>query len=174
MNNDDILKLYEKHGSLRKISEISGLSRYMVTKIIKGEEHVKRHKVEYTKDCLICENEFKTKYNKKTTCSDECRREYKKRYLKNLNYNYDKLILWRIEKKKKCVEYKGGCCVICGYKRCLSALEFHHLNPEEKDFSISKYVNVKFEKIKNELDKCVLLCANCHREVHDGITELNL
>lgn len=69
--------------------------------------------------------------------------------------------------KDMAVEYKGGKCEKCGYNKCNGALEFHHLNPEEKDFSISTYGTTKsFERIKKEIDKCILVCANCHREIH--------
>jgi len=68
------------------------------------------------------------------------------------------------------VEYKGGKCAICGYDRCLEALEFHHLDSEGKDFGISdKGYTRSWKKVKEELDKCVMLCANCHREVHAGL-----
>jgi 5-methylcytosine-specific restriction endonuclease McrA len=63
--------------------------------------------------------------------------------------------------------YKGGKCQICGYDKCSAALEFHHVDPRTKDFTISQRMTT-FEAIRRELDKCVLLCANCHREVHDG------
>jgi hypothetical protein len=67
-------------------------------------------------------------------------------------------------------EYKGGCCSVCGYDRCIEALEFHHLDPEKKDFGISnKGYTRSWEKIKKELDQCEILCANCHREVHAKI-----
>lgn len=67
--------------------------------------------------------------------------------------------------KQKCVDYLGGKCFKCGYNKCIAALEFHHLDPTEKD---KDYVNnrLMFDKLKPELDKCVLLCANCHREEH--------
>lgn len=69
--------------------------------------------------------------------------------------------------KQKAVEYKGGKCEICGYDKCIDALEFHHINPEEKDFGISKKGYTRsWEKVKEEVDKCMLLCANCHREIH--------
>lgn len=67
--------------------------------------------------------------------------------------------------KLKCVEYKGGKCIICGYNKCPAALSFHHLNPEKKDFQISGSTR-NFEKCKPELDKCILLCNNCHAEIH--------
>ncbi len=65
------------------------------------------------------------------------------------------------------IEYKGGCCENCGYKCCNEALEFHHNNSSGKDFSISeKGYTRSWTKVKEELDKCTLLCANCHREIH--------
>ncbi len=65
------------------------------------------------------------------------------------------------------IEYKGGCCQSCGYKKCFKALEFHHKDPKEKDFNIfSKSHSRSWERVKNEIDKCMLVCANCHREIH--------
>ncbi len=70
-------------------------------------------------------------------------------------------------------EYKGGKCILCGYKKCSRALSFHHINPNKKDFGLStKGLTRSWEHIKKEIDKCVLLCANCHMEIHDGITQL--
>ena len=77
--------------------------------------------------------------------------------------------LYRNSLKIQCVEYKGGKCSKCNYDKCLSALEFHHRDPEQKDFSISELSKSKNEfndLIKTELDKCDLLCSNCHRETH--------
>jgi len=65
------------------------------------------------------------------------------------------------------VSYKGGKCELCGYDRCIDAMEFHHNGSSEKDFSISeKGYTRSWTRVKEELDKCVLLCANCHRELH--------
>jgi len=78
---------------------------------------------------------------------------------------------WLLSNKKKAVEYKGGCCSICGYNKCLSALEFHHKNPKEKEYNKdNRGLNRKqsFRKAKKELDKCILVCANCHREIHNN------
>ena len=76
--------------------------------------------------------------------------------------------LVRVRKfKNKCVEYKGGKCERCGYNNYIGALEFHHKDPRKKDFQISKIRTRTFnEKIKQELDKCELLCSNCHKEKH--------
>ena len=71
------------------------------------------------------------------------------------------------------IAYKGGRCLICGYNKSPAALEFHHLDSSKKDFGISAQGYTRsWEKVKKELNKCVLLCANCHREIHDGVTQL--
>jgi hypothetical protein len=67
-------------------------------------------------------------------------------------------------------EYKGGKCQICGYDKCFRALELHHLDPTQKEFNISHRGHCRsWERVKKEINKCVLLCANCHREVEDGM-----
>lgn len=64
------------------------------------------------------------------------------------------------------VEYKGGKCEICGYDKCIAALEFHHINPDEKDFGISNGNIKSLEILKKEADKCLLVCNRCHKEIH--------
>ena len=71
---------------------------------------------------------------------------------------------------------RWGKCVRCGYDKCLKALEFHHLNPSKKDFTISND-HFKLLDAVNESKKCILICSNCHKELHDNlwtIEELNL
>lgn len=69
--------------------------------------------------------------------------------------------------KKQCVEYLGGKCVKCGYDKCFGALHAHHLDPTIKDINYNNFKLRKFDdKFKEELDKCILLCANCHAEEH--------
>jgi hypothetical protein len=65
-------------------------------------------------------------------------------------------------------KYKGGCCQICGYDKCVRALSFHHLDAFHKDFNIGGK-SKSWNTIQSELDKCILLCANCHAEVHAGL-----
>lgn len=72
------------------------------------------------------------------------------------------------EYKVACVEYKGGKCQICGYNKYFGALDFHHLDSSKKDFTIAGS-NKTLKGLKPELDKCVLLCSNCHRETHAGL-----
>lgn len=76
--------------------------------------------------------------------------------------------------KLKCIEYKGGECEFCGYSKCVDALEFHHRNPKEKDFHMAQASTRNFtESIMKELDKCSLLCSNCHKEEHHRLNESN-
>jgi len=77
-------------------------------------------------------------------------------------------ILRRKERKLKFIDYKGGKCESCGYCKSLSALEFHHIYPDKKEFTISAKRSLN-EETKKELDKCKLLCSNCHREAHDEL-----
>jgi predicted DNA-binding protein YlxM (UPF0122 family) len=75
--------------------------------------------------------------------------------------------------KEMAIAYKGGVCQECGYDKCNSALEFHHLDPNEKDFNISKNGHSRsWKRVKDELDKCILVCSNCHKEIHAGLIEV--
>lgn len=69
--------------------------------------------------------------------------------------------------KEMAVAYKGGKCCKCGYDKCLGALDFHHRDSNTKSFGISsKGLTYSFEKVKAELEKCILVCKNCHAEIH--------
>jgi transposase-like protein len=68
------------------------------------------------------------------------------------------------------VEEAGGCCCICGYSRNMRALHFHHLEPSQKRHAINaKGVAIALDRPRGEVQKCVLLCSNCHAEVEDGM-----
>jgi hypothetical protein len=109
------------------------------------------------------------KVMKKTNRSFETIKKYVKTTERQKTItNSESVILWRKRTKIKLIEYKGGRCEICGYDKCMRALSFHHKNPNEKDFSISGK-SLSFEKLKGEVDKCMLVCSNCHSEIHDGM-----
>lgn len=121
--------------------------------------HCKNPNISITKKkkkCPICNKIFETNINNRKYCY-ECSPskdsgKFRKRAIKH------QLIL-----------YKGNKCEICGYDKCEGALEFHHLNPEEKDFQIADIdlsKNLNMDSLKKEVDKCQLVCANCHREIH--------
>lgn len=70
-------------------------------------------------------------------------------------------------KRKKAKDLFGNVCSICGYNKCLSALEFHHTNGD-KEFNLNKgFKSYSWEKIEEEIKKCILICSNCHRELHE-------
>ena len=77
----------------------------------------------------------------------------------------------RTRLKKRAVYVMGGKCQVCGYDRCLQALDFHHINPDEKAFTIQENCNRSWETVSAEIKKCALLCSNCHRELHNGLIE---
>ncbi len=80
---------------------------------------------------------------------------------------------WRRRVKLRLVERAGGSCCLCGYDRCVAALQFHHVDPSEKRFSISnRGLAVAWTTLCAEADKCVLLCGNCHAEVEAGVAKL--
>jgi len=75
--------------------------------------------------------------------------------------------------KTLAIEYKGGKCQVCGYKKYQGALDLHHVSGK-KEFGIGdKGYTRSWEKVRQELDKCVLVCANCHREIEAGVTILS-
>lgn len=71
--------------------------------------------------------------------------------------------------RRKLIAYKGGACERCGYATCEDALEFHHKDPDTKDPSFNSIRYWSEDKAKIEVDKCLLLCANCHREKHSAV-----
>lgn len=73
----------------------------------------------------------------------------------------------RKEIRLKAINSRGGKCEKCGYDKCAEVLEFHHKNPSQKDFSVSRKGHCRsWERVSKEIAKCDLLCANCHREIH--------
>lgn len=101
--------------------------------------------------CKICNKEFKQLQGKNRTRCNSCNTR-----------------LRRLRNKLKAIKELGGKCERCGYNKHPAALEFHHKNPEQKDFSIGRYMNKSWESIKNEINKCELLCSNCHRIEHSS------
>jgi hypothetical protein len=77
--------------------------------------------------------------------------------------------------KRILVEEAGGACLICGYDRCIAALEFHHRDRRKKLFALSRRgTTCSLEKAREEARKCILLCSNCHVEVENGVTKIPL
>lgn len=87
-------------------------------------------------------------------------------YLRYVYRKSDKVIELKRRKKAKAVAYKGGKCESCGGVFPLCVYDLHHINPEDKLAGGSRFLNWNWDRLKEELDKCSLLCANCHRIEH--------
>lgn len=86
---------------------------------------------------------------------------------------YAKIHKERIERSQWLSEYKlSKGCQTCGYNKCVNALEFHHLDPSKKD-TIASMGNYSMKRIKKEIEECILLCANCHKELHYKENKIN-
>lgn len=108
------------------------------------------------KECLICGAKFtpKTGAANQRSCCYDCMP--------------DGIQLRRGDFLAKIKKHRGGKCERCGYGKSMKALEFHHLDPSQKDFTISND-HFKLKDAVEETKKCILICANCHRELHDGL-----
>lgn len=122
-----------------------------------GEHNTRRieqppaEKLSITRSCTVCNKDFQiNNHGSRGLVCGSCKVAKRR---------------WKI--KRQAVEYKGGKCLKCGYDRCLRALQFHHRESDKKEFVISRGT-YSWERIKIELDKCDLLCSNCHVELHDG------
>lgn len=80
----------------------------------------------------------------------------------------------RSGKKADLLQEIGGSCTRCGYDRCVAALDFHHRDPARKKFNISMEKGRTLKELRAEAKKCVVLCANCHRELHAGLWSLEV
>lgn len=91
----------------------------------------------------------------------------KRRYADRRTYLIGAVKRRRKKVREMAVKHMGGRCSRCGYKKCIDALEFHHLDTSQKDFGISdRGYTRSWKKIREEIEKCKLVCANCHREIH--------
>lgn len=101
----------------------------------------------------------------KCKCGREYEYDHSKGHTKTKcnSCNANKAKIWR---KAEMVAYKGGKCQRCGYDKCIEALTFHHRDPKSKKFELSGSHARQWALVLQELDKCDMLCANCHLELH--------
>ena len=118
-----------------------------------------------TKVCEICENKLETNSKSRLYCYDcsgESTRTNKE------TRKHQKTILRR-SMKKQAIKLLGGKCVLCGYDRFIDALEFHHEIHNEKEFKLGSGNTMSWKDYKTEALKCILVCSNCHKEIHSKI-----
>lgn len=139
------------------------------------------------KCCEYCGLKLESKEGKKNFrrdkkfCDQKCHdaNKYKKSSKNNKvfkdNYGLNLYTIKGIQKKLDLIELFGGKCEKCGYDKNISAFDFHHINPDEKSFEI-KVEMLKYKSddlILEEALKCMLLCSNCHRELHNPHMDMN-
>lgn len=151
MLKEDLEKLCKLNYTREAIAKELGVSRSTVNKHMKT--YGLTNKRLYL--CKTCGETDETKFygDRKTACKKCQNKEKHKNQLDNKEFG---------------INYLGGKCCKCGYSRCNDALDFHHIDPEIKD---SKFYNIKSwskDHIMKELDNCILVCANCHREIHSA------
>jgi len=146
-NVDFMIEKFHDGFSHAEIARLLGVKKGYVTYTL-NKNGFNRGKFISYKSCQLCDKTHNGKYVKYcNTCVSRIR---------------------RYKSKLKCVEYKGFKCENCGFtcrEEEISALEFHHAN-DDKEFTLAKNMNRKWEYIKQELDKCILLCSNCHNIRH--------
>lgn len=156
-NEFDAIKSTKKYCSQKCNNEMRRI-RYAENKKTQENKPIKEMA---EKQCLICNQTFRPKTptaNLRSCCYD-CMP--------------DGTQLKRGEFLAKIKQQRGGKCEKCGYNTCIKALEFHHLDPTQKDFTISND-HFKLKEAIEESKKCILICANCHRELHDNLWNIKI
>lgn len=176
---DEILNLRDSGKTYKEISEIlncsistisyhcnnnqRGTQMKLTSEIIsKIKDYYKTHTINETAKHLNISNASVKKYcdKKRKILSEDDKK--KNRVIAVTNR--------RRKIKQMAVDYKGGKCIRCGYNKYIGALEFHHVDPTQKDFSLGAKGHCNsWEKVKKELDKCILVCSNCHSEIHEEL-----
>jgi hypothetical protein len=159
MEKELLENLLNENKTLSQIAKITGKGQTTV------RYWINKYQLEKIKNthCEVCQTLLTG--NQRNYCSVKCR-------MKTTNFKHQVYTCQQargLERKKQLIKIAGGQCCDCGYKKNISALEFHHLNPKEKSFGIDlrKCSCAKWESLVEEVKKCVLICANCHRERHN-------
>jgi len=170
MEESDLENLIKEGYSTREIAKETGKSqttiRYWLNKFnLKtcSQKRKKRRKKLNPIRCKFCGTTDPERFYQRTDTGGRVRTR-----CKNCHNKYS---IERLRKlKQQAIDYKGGNCVRCGYNRCQASLVFHHRDPEKKDPNWRRMRSWCLDRIKKELDKCDLLCRNCHGEVHYEIS----
>lgn len=101
-----------------------------------------------------------------------CEKHYQESKVRNNPEKYRNIELKRKDRthrfKREMVAWKGGKCEICGYDKNYACLDFHHSDPIAKEWTPSKLMRkTETDTIKKELGSCMLLCKNCHNDLHN-------
>lgn len=163
MNKELLIQQINQGYSTWKMAELNNTTqpniRYWLKKYnIKTQRTV--NQLNGNRTCLTCN----------TTQSQDNFYKRGKKYMSHCKTCYQIKYTQRSrDNKQQAIDYLGGKCSKCGYNKCNAALDFHHVDSTTKEYSVAHLMkSTNWNKLKVELDKCVLLCANCHREHHSS------
>jgi hypothetical protein len=145
MKKEILVKYINEGLNDSEISKILGCHRTTIGKLLK-KYGIKKEIIIHN-NCKLCFKKIKNNKNNRSRCSS-CNTRIR-----------------RYRTKFAAVQYKGGKCECCGWSGPISAFEFHH-NDNNKEFGIGTAANKSWNVVKKEIDKCILLCSNCHRIEH--------
>ena len=155
-----IENLISQDKSISEISKYFNISKTTLRYWMKNyglKSNIPKYSERFDFRCSCGETDSKKFYGKKKNICGKCQNKYVTEVGR--------------KKKKQAVEYLGGKCKICGYNEHMCSLDFHHIDGSTKDENFSSKRGWSWEKLKKELDKCILLCKNCHSAVHyDNLT----
>lgn len=154
--------------------EVKTCTKCNVTKLISEFHKDSRLKSGRAARCKSCTCQYKKEYYASSRGKATVKAYVERNKEKISAYNKQYLRKYRDAqfKNKRKLEfclYKGGRCVECGFiasEDTTAAFDFHHINPDEKEYTPSDMLMLKKKKVFEELDKCILLCSNCHRILH--------
>jgi DNA-binding transcriptional MerR regulator len=170
MNKQILLDFIKQNKSSRQIAEELQVSQTTIRYWLKKynlKTKIYTQIIDNKKVCTKCNinkeiSEYYFKNKKHKNMHSECKLCFNSRITEQFR-----------DLKTQCIEYKGSKCQICDYNKYQGALEFHHLDPNEKDFAISAATSrLLNETMKKELDKCILVCSNCHKEIHAKLVDI--
>ena len=184
INSEEIVRMRKEGLSYSQICEKTGFSKGTISKYCRGinenfaiyEKITKTNKDDIDKSQKIYDDGYSlrevskivginrttlSKYliirNRKLKSEDESRKD-----------DIERVKIWKRKLRDDLVEHRGGKCVVCGYDKSIRALHFHHLDLKEKLFRVS-VGSVSKELLLKESEKCILVCSNCHCEIHDEL-----
>lgn len=174
ISRERLERLVGEGASLRDLSEVLGLSvsavRHWLNKyeLETSQTGWRRAQTRMAREEGLKHIERNCRHHGMTTFGLEGRG-----YYRCLQCRKEAVSKWRRRTKLRLITQAGGSCLVCGYDKHPRALHFHHLNPAEKLYVISRCGHTRsYADVLREAQKCVLLCANCHAEVEDGVSEL--
>jgi hypothetical protein len=119
------------------------------------------------RSCVVCEKPISGQ--KQKYCSNACKQKDHWHRVKAQTNTYHSQTIRSLRRKLELIDLFGGSCARCGYSKNISALHFHHLDANLKEFKLDSRIlsNRNWESILAEVSKCELLCSNCHAEEHN-------